>query len=170
MKGSVEHCKAFLLDWDGTLVKSLAIKIANAAEVISERFGADADAVSTAYSRHSGVPRRELFDRIAKDTIGRTLTDAEFDEVSPKFSALNRERIGAQASLRPGSLETIARMKEDDRLVFISTATAQDEIDPLAKNFRYRRLLHRNPGLQTRFHEGAGPCRPRFRRVWGAER
>ncbi|MFV1980036.1 MAG: HAD family hydrolase [Rhodothermia bacterium] len=135
MKASVEHCKAFLFDWDGTLVDSIPIKISNAAELFSRLFEADRGEVQDSYAEHSGVPRRELFDLIALDCFGRRLTEPEFDRASSEFTALNRERIAARARLRSGSVEVLARLKEQGRLVFISTATTQDEIDPLAAGF-----------------------------------
>lgn len=135
MKGLVEHCKAFLFDWDGTLVDSVPIKISNAAELFARLFGADRGEVKTSYADHSGIPRRDLFDLIASDCIGRRLTDPEFDRVSDEFTALNRERIAASATLRSGAIEALARLKEQGRLIFISTATTQDEIDPLAAGF-----------------------------------
>lgn len=135
MKASVEHCKAFLIDWDGTLVDSLPIKISNAAELFAQMFGAGKGEVQTSYTKYSGVPRRQLFDLIAADCIGRRLSELEFGRASSRFTALNRERISTGAELRPGCVDALSRLTERGRLVFISTATAQEEIDPLAMGF-----------------------------------
>ena len=57
MKVSVGRFKALLIDWDGTLIESLPIKISNAAALFSELLEVDADDVAASYKRHSGVPR-----------------------------------------------------------------------------------------------------------------
>lgn len=154
MKASVEHCKAFLFDWDGTLIDSLPIKIANAGRLFAERFGVNERDVRAAYSRHSGVPRRELFDQIAEHCIDRSLTGPEFDELSAQFTQMNRERVGAEASLRAGSVDTLSSLREQGRLIFISTATAQEEIDSLAEFFGVREHCTEVLGSRPGFTKG----------------
>lgn len=154
MKALAEHSRGFLLDWDGTLVDSLAVKVSNAGELFGSTFSADPIAVQEAYNRHSGVPRRELFDRIATDTIGRTLDDTEFDRVSADFTALNQDRIASRARLKDGTLETLEKLVGLDRLVFISTATAQDEIDSLAASFGVSNFCTEIMGSRPGFTKG----------------
>ena len=135
MKALVEHCRAFLVDWDGTLVDSLPIKRSNAAKLFADRLEADPAKITDSYSRHSGIPRRELFDSIASDCIGRPLDDREFAELSAEFTAMNQERVAKEGALRAGSVSVLARLRKAGRLVFISTAAAQHEIDLLAAGF-----------------------------------
>jgi phosphoglycolate phosphatase-like HAD superfamily hydrolase len=135
MKVSAELCKALLIDWDGTLVDSLPIKISNAAELFGSRFGSSTTQVRASYARHSGVPRHELFDLIAQDCVGRPLTDSEFTETSAAFTDLNRERVARDAEIRSGTLAALETLNERGVLLFISTATTQDEIDALAAAF-----------------------------------
>lgn len=155
MRASVEHCKAFLFDWDGTLVDSLPIKISNAGSLFAKRFGIEADDVRAAYARHSGVPRRELFDRIAQDCMDRTLTEPEFEQLSAEFTDMNRRRVGAEASLRAGSIDLLAGLRERGHLTFISTATAQEEIDALADAFGISRHCTEVLGSKPGFTKGS---------------
>lgn len=154
MKASVGHCKAFLFDWDGTLVDSLPIKLSNAGEVFARHLGANKQEVEEAYSRHSGLPRRQLFNLISNDCIGRPMTDGEFERVSADFTQLNRSLIAARAKLRPETLDALARLTEQGRMVFISTATAQDEIDPLAAGFGITRYCTEVMGSRAGFTKG----------------
>ena len=154
MKGSVEHCKVFLVDWDGTLVDSLPIKISNAGELFQRRLGVDSAKVEASYSRHSGVPRRDLFDLIATDCRGEPLSDPEFESLSAEFTATNRTEIAARAKLRPGSTEALAKLGNNGRRVFISTASAQDEIDHLADAFGVARYCTEVMGSRPGFSKG----------------
>jgi phosphoglycolate phosphatase-like HAD superfamily hydrolase len=154
MKASVEHCRAFLIDWDGTLIDSLPIKVANAAELFADRFSVDEENVKAAYARHSGIPRRELFDRIAEDCIGGPLSDPVYEEISEAFTNLNRNRIAARAHLRDGTLEALEELSQKGRLLFISTATAQEEIDSLADAFGVASLCSEVMGSRPGFAKG----------------
>lgn len=154
MKASVERFKAFLIDWDGTLIDSLPIKIENAAGLFGEHFGVHPKDVSTAYRRHSGVPRRILFDRIASDCVGHGLSEDEFAELSRTFTDRNRSRLAAEGSLRPGTLEALARLQKKGAMLFISTSAAQDEIDALAHHFGLDRLCAAIFGSKPGFSKG----------------
>lgn len=135
MKDSAVRFKAYLLDWDGTLIHSLPLKIENAARLFESRYGVSFEAVKASYARHSGIPRRDLFDRIAQDCLGRTLDDDEFPELSAAFSEGNREILLEQGRLRPGTLPALEGLSKAGRLLFISTSAAQEEMEPLARHF-----------------------------------
>jgi phosphoglycolate phosphatase-like HAD superfamily hydrolase len=135
MKVSAGPFSALLIDWDGTLIDSLPLKIANAASLFSERFGAVDTQVTASYAQHSGVPRRILFDRIAIDCIGRRLTEEEFEEVSNRFTERNNQVISKEGRLRPGSFDTLTSLKDLGVLTFISTSAAQEEITALSRHF-----------------------------------
>ena len=151
MRASVAHVKAFLLDWDGTLIDSLPIKIENAAQLFADRLGADGAAVKASYAYHSGVPRRELFDRIAEECLGRPLGDAEFSGLSDAFSAANRSEVVARGALRDGVDEALQALQADGCLLFVSTSAAQDEIGALGVHYGLdaycQELLGSRPGF-----------------------
>ncbi|MBI3638243.1 HAD hydrolase-like protein [Candidatus Wolfebacteria bacterium] len=87
---------AILFDLDGTLVLSLETKINNAAHLWSEKYTVSPEMVRTAYKSHSGLPRRQLFQLIGQETIGRSLSDEEFGELSEEFTRCNIETLRLQ--------------------------------------------------------------------------
>jgi phosphoglycolate phosphatase len=147
----VVRYRAILFDWDGTLIESLPLKIANAADLFAETFDAEPQAVRTAYGRYSGVGRRQLFDEIARDCIGRSFTDVEFAGLSAAFTERNRQVIMKHGVLRPGALESLETLKEAGLYLGISTSAAQDEMEPLARHFGVAKfcdlLLGSRPGF-----------------------
>lgn len=135
MKDSAVRIKALLLDWDGTLIDSLPLKIQNAGRLFAEDYGVEAAAVEAAYRRHSGIPRRALFDQIARDCMGRPLDEADFPGLSRRFSEGNVALVRESGSLRPGTLEALAALRSAGCLLFVSTSAMQDEMEPLALHF-----------------------------------
>ena len=154
MKVSAGPFKALIIDWDGTLIDSLPLKIENAAALFCERFGLDEADVAESYARHSGVPRRILFDRISFDCRGSVLSDAEFDSLSSAFTEQNNRRIAAEGDLRPGTMSTLSRLRELGVLLYISTAAAQEEIDSLARHFGLARVCDGIFGSRPTFSKG----------------
>ena len=151
MRESVAHVKAFLLDWDGTLIDSLPLKIENAARLFAAELGADAEAVKASYAHHSGVPRRELFDRIAEECVGRRLGEDEFLGLSKAFSETNQREVAARGKLRDGVKEALQALQAKGCLLFVSTSAAQEEIGVLGVHYRLdvycRELLGSRPGF-----------------------
>lgn len=128
-----------VLDWDGTVVDTLGDKARFAAELLSAALGGSAAAVEAAYMRHSGVPRRLLFDRIASDTAGRTLSDPEFDRLSAEFTSMN-VALGS-AALQPGAEAALrALARQGVRLAVSSSAPAED-LDPRVQRSGLRPLF-----------------------------
>lgn len=159
MKVSVGPIKALLIDWDGTLIESLPIKIANARQLFAKRFGFDEQGVAESYARHSGVPRRVLFDRISADCQGRMLSDAEFEPLSRQFTEDNSRLVAAEGALRPGTLRTLAHLRKIGVLLYISTSAAQEEIDSLADHFGLSRVCHGIFGSRPSFSKGPDHAR-----------
>ena len=154
MKVSAGPFKALIIDWDGTLIDSLPLKIENAAALFCERFGLDGADVAESYTRHSGVPRRVLFDRISFDCRGCILSDAEFDALSSAFTDQNNRRIAAEGDLRPGTISTLSRLRDLGVLLYISTAAAQEEIDLLARHFGLVQVCNGIFGSRPSFSKG----------------
>lgn len=159
MKVSVGPFKALLIDWDGTLVDSLPIKISNAARLFSERFGVAEQEVRASYARHSGVPRRTLFDRIGIDCRGQNLTNMEFASLSSAFTEANQRSISERGSLRTGALDTLSRLHDAGVLLYLSTSAAQEEIDPLARHFGLNGFCHGIYGSRPSFSKGPDHAR-----------
>ena len=89
----MKKIRAVLFDWDGTLVNSLDVKIRNAGELFNRVFNLSPDQVGMAYRRHSGIPRRQLFDAILDDLGRPPLDDVEFESLSGKFSIMNTQAL-----------------------------------------------------------------------------
>lgn len=149
------RCKAFLLDWDGTLIDSLPIKIANAEELFNNELAFAKADVRVSYTKHSGVPRRTLFDRIAFDCRGRNLTDAEFGPLSEAFTDLNTSRIASQGKLKPRTMSALISLKRSGRLLFVSTSAAPEEIMLLSEHFGIRSLCEGVFGSRPGFSKGS---------------
>lgn len=82
--------KAILFDLDGTLTGlSLDRKIENAGMLFASKFRVNPQAIERAYRTHSGIPRRQLFEQIAKDVMGRSLSESEFRLLSEEFTRRN---------------------------------------------------------------------------------
>lgn len=159
MKDSAAPIRAFLFDWDGTLIDSLPLKIANAADLFAERFGADSKEVRESYARHSGVPRRILFDRISYDCRGTTLSNVEYDSLSDAFTERNRQSVSKNGALRPGAMSTLLQLQESGVLLYISTSAEQDEIDSLAGHFGLGQICHGIYGSRPSFSKGPDHAR-----------
>ena len=160
MRGSVALDSRFgavrglMLDWDGTLIHSLPLKIENAGRLFAERYGVDAGEVHACYARHSGIPRRQLFDRVAEETIGRRLGEEEFAGLSEAFSAANRDVVVERGRLRPGTRETLEALRADGLRLFVSTAAAPSEVEPLARHFGVSALVDGVFGSRPGFGKG----------------
>ena len=143
--------RGFLLDWDGTLIDSLPLKIENAAWLFSTRCGAAPDAVKASYRRHSGMPRRELFNRIAAECIGHRLSDHEFEALSHAFSEANLRTIATKGALRPNVRSALDTLQQRNCLLFVSTSASQQEVALLAQHFGldtyFAELLGSSPGF-----------------------
>ena len=150
-QGLAVRCKAFLFDWDGTLLDSLPLKVENAVRLFATHYGVAPEAVRASYRRHSGMPRRELFDRIAVECTGHRLSDQRFEALSRAFSEANLRTITAKGVLRPNVRSSLEALRQRNCLLFVSTSASQQELALLVRHF----------GLDTYFEELLG-SRPGF--------
>jgi phosphoglycolate phosphatase-like HAD superfamily hydrolase len=88
------RCRAILFDWDGTLMNTLDIKARNAGRAFQGVLESCPEQVESAYRRHSGRPRRELFDAIAADVHGGPLDEGIYRVLNDAFSKLNGSTAG----------------------------------------------------------------------------
>jgi phosphoglycolate phosphatase-like HAD superfamily hydrolase len=154
----VEHIEGILFDWDGTLIESLPLKIENASLLFAE-IGADAEHVRSSYAHHSGVPRRELFDRIAVDTLGRPLNEEEFSRLSLTFSEKNRSTVRIRGSLKPNVLPVLRKLSVLGIPTFVSTASSPEEVTDLARHFGVESVVVEVMGSTDGFTKGEGHVR-----------
>lgn len=122
-----------VFDWDGTLIDSLPVKIQNAGALFAQTFGISGEKVMDAYRRHSGVPRRALFDAICQDVGLPLLDETQYAEMSESFTAMNLKAI---SRLEPpqDTVITLQWLVAQDIPAFVSTAAAPDEVQFLAKS------------------------------------
>jgi phosphoglycolate phosphatase-like HAD superfamily hydrolase len=135
-----------LFDWDGTLIKSLDIKVANAARLFQGEYQVSPLEVEAAYRRHSGIPRRQLFEAICADLGLPALTEARFTSLSQQFTQRNRQafadlaapakadqtagRPGLLADGCPAMLETLHKA---GCMLYVSSSADLQEIQPVAR-------------------------------------
>lgn len=125
-----------MFDWDGTLIDSLEIKIANAAHLFEASFGVPAEQVKAAYRRHSGVPRRQLFALICRESGLPELDETRFEQLSQRFTALNLAAMsGAQAQelVSPDTRSTLQTLASRGYPLYVSSAADPGEIRKIAR-------------------------------------
>ena len=146
--------KAIVLDWDGTVVLSLDLKVENAAELFARRFGVAPDAVRRSYRRHSGIPRRELFERISEDCLGRGLGEAESAALSDAFTEANLRAIAGAAPLRPNLRTAVEAIRARSCVVVVSSSACPEELQALAPALGIATLFDELMGSRPGFSKG----------------
>ncbi|MBX3064203.1 MAG: HAD family hydrolase [Anaerolineae bacterium] len=146
--------KAFLLDWDGTIIDSLLLKLENAGNLFAARYGVNSAAAQICYRRYSGIPRRQLFDRIALDLLERRLADEEFDRLSSEFTELNLKVLRTRAQLKSEARATLTTLRSRGVIACISTSVPATELELLVSHFQLQPLLHELLGSRPGFGKG----------------
>jgi len=154
--------KAVLFDWDGTLVDSLPVKVHNTGRLFQQAYGLHPDKVEASYRKHSGVPRRQLFDAILDECGLAGMDEATFQRMSSEFSGMNREALtnpGMDGVVRPGSRETLGRLLELGCRLFVSSAADGAEVRFLADQLGLGGYFDRSGGEVLGSHSGFGKGR-----------
>jgi phosphoglycolate phosphatase-like HAD superfamily hydrolase len=142
-------------DWDGTLVNTLPAKVASAGRLLCDEFGCTPDAIERSYRRHSGVPRRRLFDAIAADVGAPPLDDAGYARLSGCFTALNRAGLGPHI-LFPDVVETLRTLRLRQVGVAVSSAAALEEVRAGVEAVGLAPMLDEVLGSDGEFAKGSG--------------
>ena len=124
-----------VFDWDGTLVDTLEIKIRNAGALFAEMFGTSRASVEAAYRRHSGLPRRQLFEAIGAAVGLEVFKEEMYQLLSQQFTKKNQASF-AQAEMEQLVPQDTRRLLEALQLqgnpLFVSSAADPEEVLQLA--------------------------------------
>ena len=143
-----------VFDWDGTIIDSLEIKINNAGTLFNKWFGVEEKKARDAYRKHSGIPRKRLFDAICKELSLPPLTDNVFNQMSKEFSSLNLQVI-SQIEVSEDTKHTLSALKSRDYYLFVSTAAAHDEVTFLVDKLNLAEFFVEVLGSKNGFTKGA---------------
>lgn len=139
--------KAMICDWDGTLVNSMPNKYRNAASIFNRHFKVDKNDVILLYKKYSGIPRKQLFNKIASNLIGRELENEEFFIYSKEFTALNTNNPPMYFD---NVLETLNEIKIQGIKIVISSSATQSELESIinkSKIFNFDLVIGSRPGF-----------------------
>jgi phosphoglycolate phosphatase len=157
----IYHKQVYIFDWDGTLFDSMAIKTDNFCEVLSmqlqSRSNATIDDIRKLFKALSGIPRYEIFHRIAGH-FGVSLTQDAIDIMSGKLTTLNTTRL-AQANLFPDALPFLQTIADAHRTLYISSSVPEEELHRIVADTLPPALLSRFSGLfgsAANFTKGKG--------------
>jgi phosphoglycolate phosphatase-like HAD superfamily hydrolase len=132
MEDWVERIKAIVFDWDGTIVDTMPLKIKNASRIFKKHYGVSCKYTRESYKNHSGVSRKELFNLIAKDNIGKGLSGFEFSKISAEFTLRNINSYKSSTVFNEKYREIFTWLTKRNLMLFVSSSAVKDEIVKLA--------------------------------------
>ncbi|MBU1026508.1 MAG: HAD family hydrolase [Candidatus Margulisbacteria bacterium] len=154
MEHIINKFSVFVFDWDGTLFNSMPIKIRNLGVVFFKHFGCSREKVEELYHRYSGIPRRELFNRIAFDALGRELGDTEFDQLSDEFTRSNLSELSRSGQLFDWTDNVLESLKNANKRTFVSSSAPQKELESIINNLKIKSFLDEVMGSKPDFSKG----------------
>jgi len=138
-----------VFDWDGTLINSLDIKVHNAGLLFHLYLGWQAERVEKIYRKHSGIPRRVLFEAICAEHGLIDLAEQRYLTLSQRFTRMNREAIlntPASELLFPDTVSTLHNLVELAYPLYVSSSADPQEICSIAENLGIDRYFKRSGG------------------------
>lgn len=120
---------ALLLDFDGVIVDSVAIKIDGYLKVYADEDRNKLDAVFEHQRTHGGVTRRVKFRHFETEVFGRPVTDERIEALSAAYTGAVHEAVLACPYVA-GAEELIRRAQGHAGLHVVS-GTPQDELDDI---------------------------------------
>lgn len=139
-------------DLDGTLVLTLEPKAQAAGVLWHEVFGVAPDAVKSVFLRHSGIPRYEIFQRIADAVLFRRLSDAEYQRLSVEFTRRNIQALRGYPFV-PGASELLCDLVQAGIFLAVSTSADPAEVDARLSG-DHSRFFGVVMGSHGNFHKG----------------
>ena len=146
--------KAVVFDWDGTIVNTMPFKLDNAGQVFAKHFDVFPKEIALSYKAYSGIARRDLFNLIAKDHIGRELTALEFNQLSQFFTTKNLESYKRNQVFDETNREILGWLKDNNISLFISSSAIQREINELAEYLKISDYFTEILGSREGFKKG----------------
>lgn len=153
MDAALFVCKVLVFDWDGTLLDSVDYKKENLALVFSEAFDVDREKVQKMHDLFSGIPRRDLFQKIAHGVLERNLEDDEFLRLSNQFTLLN-EQCSPMALLFPDVRPCLQFWHDKKIPLFVSSSSPEGELNEVVKNKGIRHYFDGVLGSRKNFSKG----------------
>ncbi|KON26829.1 hypothetical protein AC481_06430 [miscellaneous Crenarchaeota group archaeon SMTZ-80] len=146
--------KAILFDWDGTIVNTMTIKVKNASETFAEKFNIASEKAAISYERYSGISRKELFQLIAKENIGRSLSITELNNLSAKFTSRNIDSFNKNKVFDEKNREVLIWLVAKGYNLIVSSSALKCEIEDLAELLDIRRYFKEMLGSSDNFKKG----------------
>ena len=150
----MDRIKVIIFDWDGTVVNTMPIKIKNASAIFSEFYNVNPTDVKESYSKHSGIPRRELFELIAKENIGRGLSVFEYNRLSSEFTLRNISSYKMHKVFDESNREVLEWLSSQGLMLFVSSSAIQSEIHELAESLELNKYFQDIFGSFKDFKKG----------------
>ncbi len=153
MNSSPKNIKCVVFDWDGTIVDTMALKRMNIALLFQDVYGVAYEKTLKSLDEHSGIPRKDLFQSIAREHIERSLTDSEFQHLSSAFTAKNLDSFKEHNIFDSSKAQALKRLK-GNYLLFVSSAAPSDEILFLSDHLNIRGFFAELLGSFSGFSKG----------------
>lgn len=131
-----------VFDCDGVILESVDAKTDAFAQV-AEVYGEEArDRLTLFHRMHGGVSRREKFDWLFREVLGREITPDEMEQLCARFVTYALDNV-LNAPLVPGILDVLDRWKGRVPM-YVCSGTPQDELVTILER---RNLAHYFTGI-----------------------
>jgi beta-phosphoglucomutase-like phosphatase (HAD superfamily) len=132
LKEIIQKYDAFIFDFDGVIVDSLAIK-AEAFTVLFQDLGAEVmKKVKEHHLSHGGVSRYEKFKYYYREFRGKEITSQESAAMDKQYSELVVRRV-IEANTIAGVMDFLDLIKAEKKFCSVISATPQQEIRHIVK-------------------------------------
>lgn len=146
-----------LFDWDGTLIDSLDLKIRNAGALFEQALGIPPDKVEEVYRQHSGLPRRQVFQAICQENGLKELEEAEFDNLSRRFSEVNLALFtdpGRTNLVVPETRRALGTLTKCGYPLYVSSSAETEELRTIAQAHGLDGFFQKIMGSRPGFNKG----------------
>lgn len=124
-----------VFDLDGTLVDSLGIKVKNAGKVWHAFYSINPKTTENTYRKYSGIPRQQLFKKMAMDFLNRNISQEEYNALSENFTKLNIASLKKKSFSKETDL-FLHKLKDSGAILAVSSSAAEEEVQKRLHNKR----------------------------------